>query len=48
MSYKIYIPIDSTAKSLGANEVAHLIELELNRERLIFKSSEMDQEDYSG
>jgi formate dehydrogenase iron-sulfur subunit len=34
MSYKIYIPIDSTAKSLGANEVAHLIELEAQSRKI--------------
>jgi len=34
MSYKIYIPIDSTAKSLGANEVAHLIEQEAQSRKI--------------
>jgi formate dehydrogenase iron-sulfur subunit len=34
MSYKIYIPIDSTAKSLGANEVARLIELEAQSRKI--------------
>jgi formate dehydrogenase iron-sulfur subunit len=34
MSYKIYIPIDSTAKSLGANEVAHFIELEAQSRKI--------------
>jgi formate dehydrogenase iron-sulfur subunit len=34
MSYKIYIPIDSTAKSLGSNEVAHLIELEAQSRKI--------------
>ena len=34
MSYKIYIPIDSTAKSLDANEVARLIELEAQSRKI--------------
>jgi len=34
MSYKIYIPIDSTAKSLGSNEVARLIELEAQSRKI--------------
>jgi formate dehydrogenase iron-sulfur subunit len=34
MSYKIYIPIDSTAKSLGANDVARLIELEAQSRKI--------------
>jgi formate dehydrogenase iron-sulfur subunit len=34
MSYKIYIPIDSTAKSLGANEVAHLIALKAQSRKI--------------
>jgi len=34
MNYKIYIPIDSTAKSLGANEVARLIELEAQSRKI--------------
>ena len=34
MSYKIYIPIDSTAKSLGVNEVVRLIELEAQSRKI--------------
>jgi formate dehydrogenase iron-sulfur subunit len=33
MTIKIYVPIDSTAQSLGANEVAIAIELEAQKKK---------------
>ena len=34
MTIKIYVPIDSTAQSLGANEIAIAIELEAQKRKL--------------
>ena len=32
MTIKIFVPIDSTAQSLGSNEIAHKLNLKLKKE----------------